>query len=582
MHEIVIRGGSVIDGTGAPAATADVAIADGRIVAVGDLAGASARREIDADGAVVCPGFVDIHTHYDAQTMWDGSASPSVLHGVTSVVGGNCGFGLAPVQPGDGEYLARMLSRVEGMPLAALEAGVPFTWTSFGEWLGHLEGRLAVNAGFLAGHSTIRRFVMGPRVADAASDGDVAAMVEALERSLDAGALGFSTSLSPTHSGVDGRPVPSRRADTDELVSLARVLRRYEGSLLEMIPGVISPLDDGAEALMRAMSAAAERPVNWNLLKVSSLDDTWRRSLDRCGYDAATGSDVVALSLPELNSLSICIGEGFLFDAIDGWSEVMALPPEQRVAQLAEPEVRRRLQAGADATAARPTGRVGLIASCRPLRIAEVASPEWTWAVGRTIGEVADETRATPLDVLLDIAVADLGARLICPDLGDDDESWALRAQTWQRDEVVVGGSDAGAHLDVMCGATYTTALLGDGVRERGLLPIETAVHLMAQIPARLYGLRGRGSLAPGAWADVVVFDPRRVGGEVPVTRHDLPGGAARLYAAAQGVQAVIVNGERVVAEGELTGAAPGRVLRRGEATATRRPGTWRSSPVAV
>jgi N-acyl-D-aspartate/D-glutamate deacylase len=279
-----------------------------------------------------------------------------------------------------------------------------------------------------------------------------------------------------------------------------------------------------------------------------------------------------------LNVLSVSLGQGFLFDAIDGWGEVLALPVAARMVALRDPATRDRMRAGARETAGKPTGRVGIIAALADVTVGESHSPDNAAFVGRTIGDIARASGSDLLDTMLDIALGDdLRTRFAIPDLGDDDESWAMRAEVWQRDEVVIGGSDAGAHLDVMCSATYTTNLLGQAVRERGLLPLAQAVRLVTDVPARLYGLRRRGRLARGFAGDIVVFDPATVAARPPVTRHDLPGGSPRLFAESIGVGDVVVNGAAVVREGAVTGTLPGRVLRRGVDTETRHPGRWRA-----
>ncbi|HEY6430260.1 MAG TPA: amidohydrolase family protein, partial [Acidimicrobiales bacterium] len=268
---LAIRGGTVVDGTGADSVRADVVIDGERVVAIGPDAGAGAATTVDADGLIVAPGFVDLHTHYDAQLFWDPNASPSPLHGVTTVLGGNCGFSLAPLGPDTADYVTRMMARVEGMPLAALQAGLPWDWGSFGDWLGRLDGRIAVNAGFLVGHSTLRRLVMGDRaVGGDATESDLAAMESALHAALAEGALGFSTSQVHTHNDGDGQPVPSRAAGRAEMERLAAAVRDHDGTTLELIvPGCLNGFTEEEVEFLSTMSLLADRPVNWNVLGVS-------------------------------------------------------------------------------------------------------------------------------------------------------------------------------------------------------------------------------------------------------------------------------------------------------------------------
>ncbi|HKE76470.1 MAG TPA: amidohydrolase family protein, partial [Acidimicrobiales bacterium] len=276
MLDLLIRGASVVDGTGAPARQADVGVRDGRIVAVGDGDGDGdsdgATETVDATGLVLCPGFVDPHTHYDAQLFWDPLATPSNVHGVTSLVAGNCGFSLAPLHAEDADYLRRMMAKVEGMPLAALESGVDWGWDGFGEFLDRLDGRIGVNAGFMVGHCAIRRYVMGAdAVGNEASEQQLAAMVALLHRSIEAGGLGFSTTLSSTHSDGDGRPVASRHASRAELLALCAAVGQHEGTFLEgAFEGGLDQFADDEIELVAAMSAAAGRSINWNVLTVDS------------------------------------------------------------------------------------------------------------------------------------------------------------------------------------------------------------------------------------------------------------------------------------------------------------------------
>ena len=567
MYDLLVTGGTVVDGSGAPARRADVAVRDGRVVAVGDCDEPAARR-IDAQGLYVTPGFVDLHTHYDAQLSWDPSASPSPLHGVTTVIGGNCGFSLAPAGAAHADYLARLMARVEGMPLASLEC-LDWTWNTFGEWLAPLEGKVGVNAGFLVGHSALRRAVLGESATDGPATPDqVDAMVRLLHASLDDGALGFSTSNAPTHHDGDGAPVPSRLAARDELEALAAAVAPHPGTTLELIvPGCLNGFSDDEVELMATLSLLAGRPANWNVLGVSAMNpDGTAHQLAASDAAAARGAKVVALTLPHTMKLRLSFLTGAILDGLPGWSELFALPPPERIAALADDSWRRRLDEQARSPEA---GILGALARWENLVFDEVFAPQNADFEGRSVGEVAARTGRDPFDTMCDVVVADELRTGLRPPIPESEADWEARAKVWLDPRAVVGGSDAGAHLDVMCGAVYSTALLGEGVRRRGLLSWEQAVRELTDVPARLYGLRGRGRIEPGWWADLVLLDPDNVGPRPERTRADLPGGAQRLYAEADGIEAVFVNGTEVVTDGVFTGEQPGALLRSGRDTDT-------------
>jgi N-acyl-D-aspartate/D-glutamate deacylase len=572
MVDLSIEGGYVVNGTGTPGRVADVAVHGGRIVSVSEPGRGNepAARTIDGTGLVVAPGFVDIHTHYDAQLFWDPCATPSPLHGVTTVIGGNCGFSLAPAGPDHADYLTRMLARVEGMPLDALRAGLDWRWTSFADWLDRLDGQLGVNAGFLVGHSSLRRAVMGEdAIGSTADEQQVAAMQRLLRSSLAAGALGLSSSQAPTHNDGAGHPVPSRSADTSELLALASTVRGQPGTTLELIvAGCLNRFSDEEIDLMASMSKAADRPLNWNVLAVSALDpEGWQHQLHASDVASGRGAHVVALTMPHLMRIRLSFLSGFVLDALPGWGDVISLPVAERLVALRDPDVRHRLDAGAHSPEA---GVLAGLANWKVLEVAEVFAPQNTAYEGRNIGDIAGELGRDPFDVLLDIVCADeLRTALRPPAFGDSDQDWAERARAWHDDRTIIGASDAGAHLDMMCGAIYSTSLLGAGVRERQLIRLEEAVHQLTSVPARLYGLRDRGVLSEGARADIVVFDPTTIAHGPERTRNDLPGGASRLYADAVGVEHVLVNGTEIVRRGELTGALPGQLLRSGRDTTT-------------
>ena len=570
MFDVIIRGGDVIDGTGGPRRRADVGVRDGRIAEIGDLPGQAAA-VIDATGRVVAPGFVDVHTHYDAQLFWDSALTPSPLHGVTTVLAGNCGFSIAPLSgdPGDAEYLMRMLARVEGMPLGSLRTGVPWSWTSTRQYFDAVEGRLGVNAGFMAGHSAIRRTVLGAAAtARAAAPDEVARMRRLLHESLDAGAIGFSSSWSRTHNDAEGRMVPSRWAAREELIELCRVTGEHDGTSLEFIPMAgAAPFEPWATELMADMSAAARRALNWNILTITAARREQAHAALRAGDEArARGGKVVALTIPMNFGLRLSFLSGFILDAMPGWEAAMGLPRAQKLALLRDRTARAELNAAAQ----RPGNQLRGLADWSAMVIYDVVADENRGYAGRTVGEIATEQAREPWDVLCDIAVADdLHTSFGRPAPADSEDDWKARLEVWRDSRAVIGASDAGAHLDMLASFNYTTILLGEAVREHHLLSLEEAVHLLADVPARLYGLVERGRIERGWHADLVVLDPDRVGSDEVAMRFDLPGGAGRLYAGSQGVAHVLVNGRPIVADGAVTAERAGTLLRSGRDTRT-------------
>jgi N-acyl-D-aspartate/D-glutamate deacylase len=571
MFDLVIEGGTLVDGTGGPSFVGSVYIQDGRVrrIVPEDSASEPAGEILNATGRIVAPGFVDVHTHYDAQAFWDPVLSPSPFHGVTTVVGGNCGFTIAPLSgdEADAEYLKRMLARVEGMPLESLDAGVPWgSWRSFADYLGCLDETLAVNAGFLVGHSALRRTVMGERAnTDSPSDDELAQMKALLRECLDAGGLGFSSTLSPTHNDMEGNPVPSRLADRDELLELAGVCKEFPGTVLEFLPGT-KEFDEDAYELMTSMSLAAQRPLNWNVFVPGNpaLDDSQLGATD---YARERGADVIALTPSQPVITRINLHSAFIFDAFHGWEETMRLPIPERIEALRDPALRNALDEGAHAE---ESGVFIFMAGWAGYTVDEVALAKNKSLEGRTIGDIATERGVEPFDALLDLAIEEELKTSFIPLLyGDDDHSWQGRVAAWQDSRTVVGASDAGAHLDMIDTFSFSTQLLSNAVRKRRLLDVEKAVHHLTEVPAKLVGLKERGLLKEGYWADIVVFDLDRVDCSATYTRYDLPAGAGRLYADADGIEHVFVNGKEIVRHNEFTDTFPGRILRSGTDTAT-------------
>jgi N-acyl-D-aspartate/D-glutamate deacylase len=569
MLDYLIKGGTVVDGTGSPARIADVGVRDGRIVEVGDIDD-DAATVLDATGLVVCPGFIDPHTHYDAQLFWDPAASPSNIHGVTTIIGGNCGFTLAPLRAEDADYTRRMMAKVEGMSLAALESGVPWNWESFADYLDRLEGNVGVNTGFLVGHCALRRYVMGAdAVGHDASPEQLADMQRVLADSIEAGGLGFSTTLSRTHSDGDGQPVASRWSNRDELLALCEVVGRHEGTTLEgMTDGCLDQFSDDEIDLFAAMSAAARRPLNWNVLTVDSREPARvPRQLGAADYAAERGGRIVALTLPVLVPMNMSFLNHCGLFLIPGWGDILNLPVPERMAKLQDADTQAFMQ---ERAASPEAGVFRRLADFANYIIGDTYSPANEGLSGRKVSDIAAERGVDPFACLIDIVVADELRTVLWPIPPDgDDASWELRRQVWADDRAMIGGSDAGAHLDRMQGASFATRFLGDTIRGRKLVPLERAVQLMTQVPATLFGLRDRGLLAPGQHADVVVFDPAEIGAEHARLVHDLPGDSPRLTAAATGVVRVLVNGVETVVDNLATGELPGSVLRSGRDTDT-------------
>jgi len=574
-----IRGGTVVDGTGAPGVAADVLVVDGRIAAVGPAgadAGADAGSDvidvIDATGLVVAPGFVDLHTHYDAQLFYDPDLAPSPLHGVTTVVGGNCGLTLAPVNPGDEEWLTRLLARVESIPVAALEAGLTYRWHSFAEYLDVVEATpRAAHIGFLVGHSALRRAVMGPAAsADPATPEQLAAMVDLLDAALAAGGLGFSTANAQTQLDGDGRPTPPNFATAAEYVALAAVCGRHPGTVLEFIPdSFLRGFSDADVELMADMSAAADRVLNWNKPLVNPrVPDLHARQMRAADVAAARGGRVVAMMTPQNGAIRHDFEPGYVFRALPGWDGLFALAPEARRRALADPATRADLER----TVAEATEGLALVVRNWPAyRVAEVDDPTQAGLVGRSLADLAAEWGVSPFAAMCEAVVrGGITTGFVRPQFAADDEwSWAVRRELLTDPRVLLQASDAGAHLDMMCGAAFPAEAWAELVRDRGLFSPEAMVHQLSGRPAALYGLRDRGRIAPGAHADLVVLDPDGFGPTAMETRRDLPGGAARLHVGAAGMAHVLVAGTPVVRDGAMTGARPGRLLRSGRDTVT-------------
>ena len=547
MNEIVIRGGTVIDGTGAPGRHADVAIRGERIEAIGP--GLRGRRELDATGQVVAPGFVDIHTHYDAQVFWDPALTPSCFHGVTTVVAGNCGFSIAPTRPAHRDIVARTLEKVEDMNVATLAAGIPWDFESFGEYLGSVRRRgTFLNFTAYVGHTALRLYAMGEEAYErAATPAEVEVMCAALRAGLEAGAAGLATSFAPTHVGIHGRPVPSRLSDRAEFESLCHVVGAFGKGVIHVAPGQPIGVPD-----LYPLQRAIGRPITWAaLLTFPGID--YRALAELNAKERAAGANVWPQVSPRPLTFEITMEDPFSFASASLVAELIGKPREHRIACYRDAEWRRRAEAQLAGIVLRPRWDTFTLSE----------SPGHPELVGRSLSELARERGGSPFDVLCALALAEDLRPRFRQTLGNDDVegvAWLLT-----REGCVLGLSDAGAHVGQLCDAPLPTDLLGRWVRERGVMPLERAVHKLTGEPAALFGLVDRGALRPGAFADVVVFDPETVAPGPTRRVRDFPADAARLTADAPlGMTHLLVNGTPIRENGVPLHATlehrPGRV----------------------
>lgn len=551
-HDVVIRGGTVIDGTGAPGVTADVALDGDRIAEIGP--GLDGRRELDASGHVVAPGFIDIHTHYDAQVFWDPGLTPSSWHGVTSVVAGNCGFSIAPCRPEHRVLIGRTLQHVEDMSLATLEVGIPWDFETFPQYLDSVERRGTVlNYTAYVGHTAVRLFVMGDEgyEREEPTDDELARMADVVREAVAAGAAGFATSSAPTHAGDGGRPVPSRLAGLAELEALIRPLQQVGRGVAEITPG-----ERIHHADVYDLQERIGRPFTWTALLTIKGSPFAASMAELTAERRAAGSDVWPQVTCRPLTFRMTLAEPFTFNTVASFRALMDRPVEERIAAYRDRAWRRTAQDELD------RGRV-----FRPRwgNVTVAESRDHPELEGRSAASLAEERGVTPLEALLDLAIEEDLALRVRTVLANDDEE--MIAQLLQQDGMLIGLSDAGAHVGQLCDACLPTDLLGNWVREREVLSLEHAVHKLTGEPAGVFGFEDRGVVAPGRAADLTVFDPDTVA-PGPLRRvQDFPADGERLVADQPGgISHVLVNGTPIRVDGEpvpnALEARPGRVLR--------------------
>lgn len=556
QYDLLIKDGFLVNGSGLPGYRGDLGVANGKIMAMGKVDG-PAREVIDARGLVVAPGFIDVHTHYDAQLFWDPWATPSCWHGFTSVFMTNCGFGLAPCKPQDREYITRMLVKVEAMPLESLKAGVPWNWESYGEYLDALDHRLGVNVMALAPHSTIRYHAMGEEARKRpATPDEINTMQSVVADCMKAGAFGFSSSYGPVHFDGDGLPVPSRFAAQDEVVALARTLKDFHRGTVCVIPPGIPKIGPADMDYLARLSRESGRPVVWNLLSQTwDAPDHWRQVLDWTAEAFRDGARVHPLALCERFDLTFTL-RGAVFEDLPGWKAAIRGSRDQKIANLSNPEIRAAMQRDLDD----PTPKI-FSKRMQDVFVSAVRRDEHQSLIGKNLVEIGKEQGKTPLEAMLDLAIAEnLDTQFLIRGFQNGDEE-AVRSLT-ANPYVLTGGSDGGAHIAFLCQVTYSTFLLSHWVREKKALTLEQAVRKLTFDPAVLLGIPSRGLLKEGLAADLTIFDPDKVQARDREFVHDFPGGASRLIARADGYRYTIVNGHVLLRDGEPTGICPGRVLR--------------------
>ncbi len=554
-YDVLIKNGSIVDGTGAPARHGNVALQDGKVVALGKVEG-SAKQTIDASDCVVAPGFVDPHTHYDAQICWDGAVTPSSWHGVTSVVMGNCGVGIAPCLPEAREIAMRDLVNVEAIPYDVLAEGITWDWETFPQYMAAAEQRKpSVNLGFLAPLTPFRHYVMGEESMERAANADETARIAALiDEAMDAGAFGFSSTVLNQHLGFQGRPLACRNASTDELKAYANVLKRKNKGAIEVaLTRQVGVLDPEQCEVLDFLLEESGRPVTFiALFDREDLPDAVRDTLRRAAPQIAKGARPQTSPLPLTREIDM--RSPFSFAAFPSWKRVFADKSleAQRAAYL-DPDFR-------DAFREDLKNPLSFI-NWERITMHETHSEALKPFEGQTVAEIARAEGKDPVDALLDMAVADNLA--IEFTMASYNNRVDRMAELLNDPSILIGLGDGGAHVDMLCDSGYPTYLLGTWVREREVLSLEHAVQRLTSDPADLFGIQGRGRLAEGMAADVTVFDPATIGSKNRGERRfDLPGGGKRMVMPSKGVEYTFVNGEMTYTDGQIVGGGAGQLLK--------------------
>lgn len=558
-YDLLIKNGTVVDGTGSEGFVADVAIKDGMVVAIGQI-NADATQTIDASGKVVCPGFVDPHTHYDAQISWDTLLSSSSEHGVTTVVMGNCGVGVAPCRVDQREMTKADLITVEGMSAESLTAGINWQWETFSEYMDVAEASsIAINTAFLVPLAPFRTFVLGEEASErGATHAETQQLTDMLSEAMKAGAFGFSLSLMNQHIGWQGKPLATRLASDQELKAYSNLLRDLDRGIIEVaVVKKIGTLGQDEYDVIDLLLAESQRPVSW-LAVFNRMDqpEAAANMLAKADPLIKRGAIPQVLSRPLTAEFSLDANPLILADTIAG-QVLFNRPLEEIAATCQDPGFRQQLRDNME--------RGALYAGQFPSTLVQsVANPKLQKYVGQTVAEISAQRQTDAFDTFFDLALEDdLAMRFVGSAANND---WDRIPELINDPRTMIGLSDGGAHCDMLCEAGYATFLLGYWVREQQVMSLEYAIKRITSEPADIFGLKDRGRLQVGNPADLVIFDPQTIGSDLrPTTRYDLPAGAPRLYSQAKGIERVIVNGQSIYQDGEPTGIQSGKVLRSGD-----------------
>ncbi len=559
--DLVIKNGTVIDGSGMPRYQADVGIRDGKIVNIGRIRSGAAET-LDAEGHIVGPGFVDGHTHMDAQIAWDPLGTCSSWHGVTSVVMGNCGFTLAPCHADNKSMVMKNLERAEDISPAAMEAGIDWNWETFSQYLDTVESLpKGINYAGYIGHSALRTWAMGERAfEDKATEADLAKMAQELESALRAGAIGFSTSRTPNHQTPDDRPVASRVADWQEVEFLVNKMGDLNAGIFEIAheqPGRNEERLNDYLGRLKALAISSGRPVTWGMFGNRQAPDYWRPFFDLLEDTARQGGRMFAQVHSRALNVLLSFKTATPFDKWDEWQDLRALPIAEQLAAFRQPEIKARLIA----IASKPYEGPRIVGT-------EARPPNWEWIFPMTdmkgpytsIAETARQQKKNPVEVFIDLALATDFDLFFMQPIANENQDDVLEMMKHPRS--VVTFSDSGAHVSQIMDSSLQTHVFSHWVREKQALTLEEAVNQVTYIPATLWGLSNRGLIREGFAADLTIFDPASIGPQMPQVAHDLPAGARRLKQKADGILATVVNGKILMRDCEHTGALPGQLLR--------------------